>query len=230
LIGGYAKTQKDNKMLILVANSKGGSHKTSLATSILAELSKDFAVCGIDLDPANKAAQRWSETRDETQGKFYFLSGDIKSELTRVRDDYDHVVVDAGGFDNVEIRTAMLLADMVIIPVKVGSLDNIEGYRNISDLVAEFQPVKPTPAKCYGVVVGAKSIGGGAERDRVLAEIGSDPYVTLANTVIADRIWYGRAVDMKVGLTEYVSPEPKDARHVNIAKAEFLELFKELFA
>lgn len=217
-------------MLILIANSKGGSHKTSLATSILAELAKDFTVCGIDLDPANKAAQRWSEGRDETQGKFYFLSGDIKDELKRVRDDYDHVVVDAGGFDNVEIRTAMELADMVIIPVKVGSLDNIEGYRNISDLVAEFQPLKNNAAKAYGVVVGARPVGGQAERARVQAEIGDDPYVTLTEAVIADRIWYGRAVDTKQGLTEYVSPDIKDARAVSNAQAEFMELFKELFA
>lgn len=217
-------------MLILIANSKGGSHKTSLATSILAELAKDFTVCGIDLDPANKAAQRWSEGRDETQGKFYFLSGDIKDELKRVREDYDHVVVDAGGFDNVEIRTAMELADMVLIPVKVGSLDNIEGYRNISDLVAEFQPLKDNQAKAYGVVVGARPVGGQAERARVQAEIGDDPYVTLTKAVIADRIWYGRAVDMKQGLTEYVSPDIKDARAVSNAQAEFMELFKELFA
>lgn len=216
-------------MLILIANSKGGSHKTSLATSILAELAKKFAVCGFDLDPANKAAERWSEGRDETQGKFYFMSGDIREEMIRVRDDYDHVIVDAGGFDNAEIRTAMELADMVIIPVKVGSLDNIEGYRNISDLFAEFQPLKEKPAKAYGVVVGAKPVGGQAERERVQIEIGDDPYVTLTKSVIADRIWYGRAVDMKQGLTEFVGSNPKEIRQVEQAQKEFLELFEEIF-
>lgn len=215
-------------MLILVANSKGGSHKTSLATSILAELAKDNAVVGVDLDGVNKAASKWSDGRDETQGKFYYMSGDIKDELARVRDDYDHVVVDAGGFDNVEIRTAMSLADVVLIPLKVGSLDNIEGFRNIVDLVYEFQPVKSTPAKVYGVVVGAKAIGGGAEVQRAFAEIKAYDVVTPAQTYIADRIWYGRAVDAKLGLTEYVSPEPKDTRLVNLAKDEFVELLKEI--
>ena len=69
-----------------------------------------------------------------------------------------------------------------------------------------------------------------AERARVQAEIGDDPYVTLTEAVIADRIWYGRAVDTKQGLTEYVSPDIKDARAVSNAQAEFMELFKELFA
>lgn len=219
-------------MLILIANSKGGSHKTSLATSILAELAKDYSVCGIDLDPANKAAMRWSDGRDETQGKFYFLQGEelVKSELKRTREEYDHVIVDAGGFDNKEIRAAMELADMVIIPVKVGSLDNIEGYRNISDLFAEFVPLKENKAKAYGVVVGAKAVGGAAERDRIKAEIGEDPFVSLTESIISDRIWYGRAIDVKQGLMEYVSPDAKDARNVNSAKIEFMKLFKELFA
>ena len=215
-------------MLILIANSKGGSHKTSLATSILAELAKDNAVCGIDLDGVNKAASKWSEGRDETQGKFYYLSGDIKEELARVRDDYDHVVVDAGGFDNVEIRTAMALADVVLIPLKVGSLDNIEGFRNIVDLVYEFQPIKATQAKVFGVVVGAKAVGGGAEVKRAFEEIKAYDVVTPAKTYISDRIWYGRAVDAKQGLTEYESPEPKDTRLVNMAKEEFKALLKEI--
>lgn len=215
-------------MLILIANSKGGSHKTSLATSILAELAKDKAVVGVDLDGVNKAASKWSEGRDETQGKFYYMSGDIKEELATVRENYDHVVVDAGGFDNVEIRTAMALADVVLIPLKVGSLDNIEGFRNIVDLAYEFQPIKASPAKIYGVVVGAKAVGGGAEVKRAFEEIKAYDIVTPAQTYISDRIWYGRAVDAKQGLTEYESPEPKDTRLVNMAKDEFKDLLKEI--
>ncbi|MFU9046393.1 division plane positioning ATPase MipZ [Acinetobacter tibetensis] len=215
-------------MLILIANSKGGSHKTSLATSILAELSKNHAVTGIDLDAVNRSALKWSEGREETQGKFYELTGDIKDELARVRDDYDHVIVDAGGFDNVEIRTAMALADVVLIPLKVGSLDNIEGFRNIVDLAYEFQPVKENPAKVYGVVVGVKGIGGGAEIRRALTEIADYDIVKPLKTSIADRIWYGRAVDAKVGLTEYQSPDPKDRRYVELAQKEFLAMLEEI--
>lgn len=215
-------------MLILIANSKGGSHKTSLATSILAELAKNHAVVGVDLDGVNKAASKWSEGRDETQGKFYYMSGQIKEELSAVRENYDHVVVDAGGFDNIEIRTAMALADIVLIPLKVGSLDNIEGFRNIVDLAYEFRPTKDIPAKVYGVVVGAKAIGGGAEVKRAFDEIKAYDIVTPAETYISDRIWYGRAVDAKQGLTEYESPEPKDIRLVNMAKTEFMNLLKEI--
>lgn len=215
-------------MLILIANSKGGSHKTSLATSILAELAKNNAVVGVDLDGVNKSASNWSEPRDETQGKFYYLSGDIKEELERIRGEYDHVIVDAGGFDNIEIRTAMALADIVLIPLKVGSADNIEGFRNIVDLAYEFQPIKAEPAKIYGVVVGAKSVGGGAEIKRAFTEIANYDIVKPLKTSISERIWYGRAVDAKVGLTEYESPEPKDRRLVENAQEEFLNMLKEI--
>lgn len=215
-------------MLILIANSKGGSHKTSLATSILAELSKSYAVVGVDLDGVNQAATKWGEHREENQGKFYYLSGKIKEELARIREDYDHVVVDAGGYDNIEIRTAMSLADIVLIPLKVGSLDNIEGFRNIVDLAYEFKSIRATPAKVYGVVVGVKGVGGGAEIQRALKEIADYDIVQPLKTSIADRVWYGRAVDAKLGLTEYTSPEPKDRRYVELAQNEFLQLLEEI--
>ena len=221
-------TIRKEEMLILIANSKGGSHKTSLATSILAELAKDNAVVGVDLDGVNKAASKWSESRDETQGKFYYLEGKIEGELARVREQFDHVVVDAGGFDNIEIRTAVLLADIILIPLKIGSLDNIEGFRNIVDLIYEFQPVKTIPSKAYGVVVGAKAVGGGAEAKRAFDEIKSYDVITPAKSYISDRIWYGRAIDARLGLTEYESPEHKDKRLVDMAKNESKQLIEEI--
>ena len=57
-------------MILLIANTKGGVGKTSLATSIVAALSKrDKAVVGVDLDSVNMAASRsWSKNRSEIEG------------------------------------------------------------------------------------------------------------------------------------------------------------------
>lgn len=103
---------------------------------------------GVDLDSANKTTSAiWSKDRTEEQGKFYYLSGDITSELENAREDYDEVVIDAGGYDNKELRTAMLFADVVLIPLKVGANSNIEGFRNTVDLQVQINETREKPAK-----------------------------------------------------------------------------------
>ncbi len=120
-------------MITLIANTKGGVGKTSLATSILAALAKDKGVVGVDLDSVNKAASaEWSKNRTEIDGKFYFLSGDVRDQITKIASDYDEVVIDAGGFDNTEYRQAISVADVILIPLLVGSTSNIEGLRKVA--------------------------------------------------------------------------------------------------
>ncbi|MCU4631149.1 hypothetical protein KTJ53_16060, partial [Acinetobacter variabilis] len=85
-------------MILLIANTKGGVGKTSLATSFLAALAKDKGVVGVDLDSVNKAASdEWSKNRTELDGRFYFLSGSVGDKIKELADDYDEVVIDAGG-------------------------------------------------------------------------------------------------------------------------------------
>lgn len=217
-------------MILLIANSKGGVCKTSLATSILAELAKTKAVIGVDLDSANMTASEiWSKNRTEQQGKFYFLSGDIRAELESAQKDYDEVVIDAGGYDNKELRTAMLLADVVLIPLKVGANSNIDGFRNTVDLQVEANATREKPAKIYGVITAAPHIGSTPELNRAIQEIVTEPEAETLPVTIGDRTWYGRALDASLGLTEYQSPNPRDRRYVETAQKEFLQLFGAIY-
>lgn len=218
-------------MILLIANSKGGVGKTSLATSFLAEAAKTKAVIGIDLDSANKSASNvWSSQRTEEQGKFYFLSGDIKWEIVNASKEYDEVIIDAGGYDNAELRTAMLVADVILVPLRVGANSNIDAFRNTVDLIAEINRVREHyPARVLGVVTAAPHIGSTAELNRAIQEIVDDHLAESVNTKIGDRSWYGRAFDAYQGLTEYVSPNPRDKKYVEIAQNEFMGLFKEVY-
>lgn len=217
-------------MILLIANSKGGVCKTSLATSFLAELAKTKATIGVDLDSANKTASAiWSKERTEEQGKFYYLSGDITSELQNAREDYDEVVIDAGGYDNKELRTAMLFADVVLIPLKVGANSNIEGFRNTVDLQVQINATREKPAKIYGVITAAPHIGSTPELNRAIQEIVDEPAAETLPVTIGDRTWYGRALDANLGLTEYESPNPRDRKYVSIAQNEFMKLFEAIY-
>ncbi|WP_111860958.1 hypothetical protein [Acinetobacter sp. CFCC 10889] len=215
-------------MILLVANSKGGVGKTSLATSILAELSKNFAVIGVDLDSANKTASGdWSENRTEEQGKFYYLSGDITQELVNAAADYDHVVVDCGGFDNEEFRRAIAVADAVLIPLLVGSTANILGMRKVATIIEEIR--KDKAPKVHGVAVRAPNLGKSAELSRVIDEIIEDPLVQACSTTIGDRVWYGRAQDEYKGITEFKGLNHREQRLIDVAVNEFMILFNDIY-
>lgn len=215
-------------MMLLVANSKGGVGKTSLATSIIAELAKNQAVIGVDLDSANKtASETWSEYRTEEQGKFYYLSGDITQDLKGAAADYDHVVVDCGGFDNEEFRQAIAVADIILIPLLVGSTANILGMRKVATIVEEIR--KDQPPKVLGVAVRAPNLGKSVELNRVIDEILDDPLVQPCSTTIGDRVWYGRAQDEYKGLTELKGLNHREQRLIDVAINEFLILFNDIY-
>lgn len=215
-------------MMLLVANSKGGVGKTSLATSILAELSKEHAVIGVDLDSANKTASGdWSTNRGENEGKFYYLSGDITEDLVKATNEYDHVVVDCGGFDNEEFRRAIAVADVILIPMLIGSTANILGMRKVAEIIEQIR--KDDIPKVLGVAVRAPSLGKSAELNRVIDEVLNDPLVTPCSTTIGDRVWYGRAFDEYKGLTELVGHNNREQKLIDIGINEFKILFNDIY-
>jgi len=201
-------------MILVIANSKGGVGKTSLATSILAEIAKTKSVIGIDLDSANYTASSvWSSERTEEQGIFHPLNGEIMDDLLGAK----------------EGRQAMLVADTILVPLRIGANSNIDSFRKTVDLIAEINQTRETPARVMGVITAAPHIGSNAEVDRAIMEIVNEPTVEPAATKIGDRNWYGRAFDAFQGITEYTSPSARDRGYVDKAKAEFMGLFKEIY-
>lgn len=215
-------------MILLIANPKGGVCKTSLATSILAELAKTKAVIGVDLDSANKAASsEWSAARNETQGKFYYLSGDIRDQLTAAANDYDELVIDAGGFDNEEFRQSIAVADVVLIPLLVGSTANIIGMRKVAEIIEQLR-VGNEP-RVIGVATKAPHLGSSPELNRAIDEILNDPLVQSCGTTIGDRVWYGRAYDEGKGITELVGFNNREQKLIDVAVREFKILFEDIY-
>lgn len=216
-------------MIILIANAKGGVGKTSLATSFLAELAKEYAVIGVDLDSANKSASDvWSENRTEVQGKFYYISGDIQAELEKSGKEYDHMIIDAGGYDNSELRAAMAVADVILIPLRVGANSNVSGFWKTVDLVSLINETRTTKAKVLGVITCTPHVGSKPEIERAIQSIIDEPNIEPVSVTIGDRAWYGRAFDAGLGLTEFEPENHREKKYIDIAKNEFMQLFNEV--
>ena len=151
----------------------------------------------------------------------------ISQELQDAAQDYDEVVIDAGGFDNEEFRRAIAVADVILIPLLVGSSANILGMRKVAGIVEEIR--KDKPPKVIGVATKAPNLGNSAELSRVIDEILEDPLVQSCSTTIGDRVWYGRAYDESKGITEFKGINSREQRLIDVASKEFMSLFNDIY-
>lgn len=75
----------------------------------------------IDADPQRTSAD-WAEERalqkKVTPIKFQAMSGDISDTARALSHSYDHIVIDCGGRDTKELRSAMIIADIFLVPLR----------------------------------------------------------------------------------------------------------------
>lgn len=113
-------------MIVPVVNEKGGSGKTTIALN----LAFKFAEQGIDTMLVDADPQRSVETLIDYRVKnglelpFTSVSrtGDsLAKEVRNLAKKYDSVIIDTGGRDSKEMRQALLVSNIVIIPTIITS-------------------------------------------------------------------------------------------------------------
>ena len=112
--------------VIVVAQSKGGVGKTTLAINVASDIARGGrGVTVIDADPQGSALQ-WAEPRR--------LPFPVRQELLMMRNqllwvrnvlktDADFVIVDLPAGFGIAFETAVLIADLLVIPCSPSSLD-----------------------------------------------------------------------------------------------------------
>jgi len=115
-------------MIYAVVNTKGGVGKTTTAVHLATMLARHGKTLLIDGDPQASAAS-WAAWRSDNPEHgpspiTTCLAGKaILTEGKQLAAGFQHVVVDAGGRDSVALRSALLLAQMAIIPIGASNLD-----------------------------------------------------------------------------------------------------------
>jgi len=116
--------------IITIAQHKGGAGKTSLAAHLATTWSVDKGrrVALFDLDP-QKSLTQWFQMRreklaDENTMTLCPSQGwRVQAELTKAKRDADVIVIDSPGRDDLGTRTAVRLADIVVMPVQPSPMD-----------------------------------------------------------------------------------------------------------
>ena len=109
---------------VLVASSKGGVGKTTVATHLAAHSALDGQrTVLVDADPQGSST-RWAERRAELDSAVLPLDGSRKSWRKQLPDDTQRLVIDAPAGSTADSLEAFLeIADALVVPVLPSTLD-----------------------------------------------------------------------------------------------------------
>lgn len=134
-------------MIVALLNQKGGVGKTTLALHLAGEWARRGArVTLVDADPQGSALD-WSEARDHRDAPRLFgvvgLARDtLHREATELAKAADVVVIDGPPRVASLLRSALLAADLVLIPVQPSPLDGWASAEMVA-LLAEARVFRP---------------------------------------------------------------------------------------
>lgn len=130
-------------MIISVQNQKGGVGKTTLAIHISQALSMEgHTVLLVDADPQG-SVRDWSAARED-KPLFQVVGLDrptIHRDLPAMSKNYDHVVIDGPPRVSELARSAIIAADLVMIPVQPSPYD-VWAAQEVVELVNEASVFK----------------------------------------------------------------------------------------
>lgn len=156
-------------MKLALVNTKGGVGKTTAAIFLAAGFNAHGRTLLVDCDP-QRSAYMWSEEAELPFSVVPWPSTDLAKRVARIAADYEHVVLDTPPGNLPIIKSAVMAADVVLVPVAPSGLD-VNRLGPTFDLLAEVEPVHPFEA---GVVLSKMRYGTSSARGvrEVLAEVG----------------------------------------------------------
>ena len=134
-------------MIIALLNQKGGVGKTTLATHIAGELAKQrCSVLLLDADPQGSALD-WTQRRNQNGlprlfGAVGLARESLHQEARELARHCDHIVIDGPPRITGLARSALLSADLVLIPVQPSPYDVWASAEMVS-LIREAQIFQP---------------------------------------------------------------------------------------
>ncbi|VWC91976.1 ATPase [Burkholderia contaminans] len=209
-------------MIMCVGAEKGGVGKSTIATNVAVQLATEGVdVVILDTD-AQATCARFIERRDsagiEPRIPCVQRTGDVSATLRDIANRYQVVIVDAGGRDSKELRTALVAAQLLITPTQASQAD-LETLPKVNELVSLARGLNPD-LKAHAVLSRAPSnpmIREVEDAKDLLAEFDE---LVLADSVIRDRKIYRDALLSGNGVVELANSQ---------AKAEIQLLVQEFF-
>lgn len=222
---GSIEKERSQLIIVLVGHSKGGVGKSTLATNlaVLAAL-QGADVLLVDADVGQASSAGWAALRD-SEGLAPRIpsvqkSGNLIADVRDLAGRYDHVVVDAGGRDSTEIRSALMVADRLVMPLLPSQFD-LWASDEMGRTLEEANAMRENTITALAVINRSPThplVKEASEARAYLSDLG----VKLLPRALSDRRAYRRAVTEGKGVVEV---KPRDASACNEVHALYDEVF-----
>ena len=157
-------------MRLATVNTKGGVGKTTTAVYLAAGLHAQGRTLLVDADP-QQSALLWSQGDPVFPYNIVSLPvRDLHRRLADLGRGYDHVVIDTPPGDTTIIRSAVMAAEVVIVPASPTGLD-LNRLMPTFELLAELEPVHAVDVGVLLTKVRRGTLSARGVRE-VLAEVG----------------------------------------------------------
>lgn len=210
-------------MIILFGGEKGGTGKSTLATNLcvwLGHKKDDFVLLDAD---RQSTSSNWVSERTKALPKLPKVNcvqryGNIASTIIDLSKRYKHVIIDAAGRDSEELRSSLVVADILCSPLKASQSD-LWTIDHLYELIKLSKAMNPK-LNAFAVLSMASPNPRVAEAKQAQEMISEFEELQLADTIIRDRKIYRDAMCEAKGVIEM--PDEK-------AKQEIECLAKEVF-
>lgn len=133
-------------MKLLIGSEKGGTGKSTVATNLAVEYAiRGNAVLLVDADKQRSAA-KWSAYREEDGHAPRVISveklGAINETIAELSTHYDVTIVDVAGKDSSELRSAMIVADQLVLTTQSSQFD-LDTIEDMNELVGQARILNP---------------------------------------------------------------------------------------
>lgn len=198
-LAGTVPSQRPGRVIALL-NQKGGAGKTTLATHLAGELAwAGRRVTLLDADPQGSALD-WAQRRAQSglerlYGVFGLARDTLHHEAPQIAQEADFVIIDGPPRVAALARSALLAADLVLIPVQPSAYD-VWATQEMVQLIVEAQVFRPALRAAF--VINRRIVGTVIGRE-ARAALADQPFAALTTEVsqrvaFADSVAAGRLV------------------------------------
>jgi chromosome partitioning protein len=205
-------------LIIVIGGIKGGSGKTTAATN----LAVMRALAGVDLllvdaDDAQETAYDFTQLRSE------HMNGDagyttikldgaaVRTQVNRLADKYEDILIDTGGRDSTAQRSALGIANLLLVPFVPRSFD-IWTLEKVAELVTEMRQANQK-LKAWTFLNRADSRG--QDNDQAAEALRDVPGLEFIDVSLGTRKAFGNAAALGQAVAELKNPDPKALEEIS---------------
>ncbi|BEM51310.1 cobyrinic acid a,c-diamide synthase (plasmid) [Serratia marcescens] len=206
-------------MIISVLNQKGGVGKTTLSVNIAARLVADGArVLLLDADPQGSALD-WAAAREEVSA-FPVLGlprATLHKDIGKFTHDYEHIIIDSPPRVTDMARSAIMAADLVVIPVQPSPYD-VWAAQEVVTLIQEAKIYKENLKSVF--VVNRKIVNTAIGRD--VGDALSTYETPVLQATVSQRVIFAEAAAVGKAVFE-LEPDSAASKEIGALVNEILE-------